>query len=56
MQSNEYEYAEYEAFNQREDEARRRREREEETHPVTDAVNGWFSSQTESKYKAGRKA
>lgn len=40
MQSNEYEYAEYEAANEREDEALRIREREDETNP------GWLSSQT----------
>jgi len=34
MQDNEYEYAEYEAQNEREDAARQRREREDETNPM----------------------
>jgi hypothetical protein len=45
MQDNEYEYAEYEAQNDREDEALRRRERDDETNPVTAAVHGWLASQ-----------
>lgn len=45
MQSNEYEYAQYEAQNEREDEALRIREREDETNPVTAAAAGWLASQ-----------
>ena len=46
MQDNEYEYAEYEAFNEREDDARARRERDEETNPLMAALNGWIAGQT----------
>lgn len=46
MQDNEYEYAEYEAVNEREDDARARRERDDETNPLIIALNGWIAGQT----------